>query len=201
MCRGPSGGLSRGSTPIPGRQVCPHDLGLGVLLVFLLVRCQIHMHGEGKGTWRRDTEREGTWTWRPLPSEPMSPVFEGIGVGSLSSLNLCGDPRGVRFGTAHFLVALQHWVLLVWCTQWRQGKRVDFTVQWTAVVAGARPVYDPAVLHQYAGTGADTRTTPTAFATWAVPASATPPSRAHVMGDLVEAPTAYTLLRTAMGSV
>ena len=27
-----------------------------------LVRCQICRHGERKGTWRRDTERGGTWT-------------------------------------------------------------------------------------------------------------------------------------------
>ena len=58
-----------------------------------LVRCQIRRHGEGKGTWRRDTERGGTRTWRPLPGEAMSPVPEAISVGSFSSLNLCGDPR------------------------------------------------------------------------------------------------------------
>ena len=75
----------------------------------------------------------------------MSFVPEAISVGSLNSLNLCGDPRGVRFGTAHFLVTLQHLVPLGWCRQWRQGKRVDFTVQWTAVLAGPRLVYDPAV--------------------------------------------------------
>ena len=27
-----------------------------------LVRCHICRHGEGKGTWCRDTERGGTWT-------------------------------------------------------------------------------------------------------------------------------------------
>ena len=66
-----------------------------------LVRCQIRRHGENKGTWRRDNERGGAWTWRPLPGELISPMPEGISVGSLSSLNLCGDPRGVWFGTAH----------------------------------------------------------------------------------------------------
>ena len=40
---------------------------------------------------------------------------------------------------------------------WQQGIRVDFTVQWTAVLAGPRPVYDPSVQHQYEGTGAGTR--------------------------------------------
>ena len=27
-----------------------------------VVRCQVPRHGEGKGTWRRDTKRGGTWT-------------------------------------------------------------------------------------------------------------------------------------------
>ena len=75
-----------------------------------LVRCQIRPHGESKGTWRRDSKPGGAWMWRPLPGKPLSPVPGGISVGSLSSLKLCGDPRGVRFGTAHFHVALQHWV-------------------------------------------------------------------------------------------
>ena len=104
----------------------------------------------------------------------MSPVHGAISVGCLSSLNLCGDPRGVRFGTAHFIVALQHLVTLGWCKQWQQGKRVDFMFQWTAVLAGARPVYDPAVQHQYEGTGAGTRATPTAFASRVVPPCAAP---------------------------
>ena len=69
------------------------------------VRCQIRRQGETKGTWREDAERGGTWTWRPLPGEPMNPVPEAISVGSLSSQNVCGDPRGVQLGTAHFLVA------------------------------------------------------------------------------------------------
>ena len=63
-----------------------------------LVRCQIRRHGEVKGAQRQDIERGG-------------PMREAISVGSLSSLNLCGDFCGVRFGTAHFLVALQHWVI------------------------------------------------------------------------------------------
>ena len=46
-------------------------------------------------------------------------------------------------------------------------------VQWTAVLAGARLVYDPAVQHQYESTGASTGATPTGFASRAVPASAT----------------------------
>ena len=105
----------------------------------------------------------------------MSPVPEAFSVGSLSSLNLCSNRDGVWFGTAHFLVALQQWVTLEWCRQWRQGKRVDFMVQWTAMLAGVRPVYDPSVQHQYEGTGACTRATPTAFASRAVPVSAAPP--------------------------
>ena len=138
-----------------------------------LVWCQICRHGENKGTWRRDSEQGGACTWRPLPGEPLSPVPEGINVGSLSSLNLCGDPGGVRFGTAYFYVALQHWVTLGWCRQW--GKGVHFAVQWTAVLAPPRPVYDPAAQHQYEGSRGGTRNAATAFAKAAVPAAADPP--------------------------
>ena len=84
-----------------------------------LVRCQIPRHAERKGTWRRDNERAGTWTWGALASQPMNPVPEAISVGCLSSLNLCGDHHGVQFRTANFLVALQHWVSLGFCRQWR----------------------------------------------------------------------------------
>ena len=87
-------------------------------------------------------------------------MLEGINVGSLSSLNLCGDPQGVRFGTAHFHVALRHWV--------------QFAVQWTAMLAPPRPVYDPTAQHQYEGSVGGTRNTATAFAKAAPP----PPPRA-----------------------
>ena len=73
-------------------------------------------------------ERGGAWIWRPLHGEPLSPVPEGISVRSLSSINLCGDPRGVLFETAHFHVALQHWDTLGWCRQWQQVKGVHFAV-------------------------------------------------------------------------
>ena len=75
-------------------------------------------------------------------------------------------------------------------------------MQWTAMLAGARPLYTPIVQHQYAGTGAGTRAAPATFASRAVSAfNALPPSLDDVMGDLVEAPTASTLVRTVMGTV
>ena len=86
-----------------------------------LMRCQIRPHSENKGTRRRDSKQGGAWTWCPLPAEPLSSVLEGIKVGSLSSLNLCGDLQGLRLGTAHFHAALQQWVTLGWCHQCRQG--------------------------------------------------------------------------------
>ena len=145
VCTGPAEGCA-GDQPLFAGGTHAH---MPLECVFhRLVCCHIRRHGEGKGTCRRDTERAGTWTLRPLLGEPMSPVPKAIGVGSPSSLNLCGDPRGVRFGTAHFIVALQYLVTLGWCRPWRQGKRVDFTVQWTAVLVGVRPVYDHAVRHQ-----------------------------------------------------
>ena len=47
-------------------------------------------------------------------------------MGALPALNLLYDPRGVRFGTPHWLVLLQHWAQLGWVRQWRQGKAVAF---------------------------------------------------------------------------
>ena len=108
----------------------------------------------------------------------MSSVPQGIVVGSLSSLNLCGD-RGMRFGTAHLLVAMQHWVTLGWCKQWRQGNGVKFMMQWTAMLTGAPQLYDPTVQHQNEYMWAGVRATPSAFASRAVPASATPPPHPH----------------------
>ena len=72
------------------------------------------------------------------------------------------------------------------------------------MLAGARPLYDPTMQHQYQGTGAGTQATPTAFASRAVSASAAPPpppATTDVMGNLVEAPTASILCGTAMGDV
>ena len=128
----------------------------------------------------------------------MNPVAEAISVGSLSSLNLCGDPCGMRFGTAIFFVAVQYSVTLGWCTQWRQGKRVDFTVQWTAVLAVPRLVHDPALQHQYEGIGPGKPTTPIVLAKVGIPASAAPVAPADIIGDPVEARTASTQFRTAM---
>ena len=129
-----------------------------------------------------------------VPGEPSS-VPEGISVRSLSSLNLCGDPQGVRFGDAHLHGPLQHWVTLGWCRQWRPGKRVHFAVQWTAILAPPWLIYDPAAQHQYKGSGGGTQNTATAFAKAADPTAAAP---ADVMADPVEAPTASTHFRTAV---
>ena len=42
----------------------------------------------------------------------MYPVGERISSGALGALNLLADVRGVRFGTGHYVVCLQHWVAL-----------------------------------------------------------------------------------------
>ena len=140
-----------------------------------VVPCHICWHGGRKGAWRGNTECGGMWTWGPLPGEPMSPVLGAITLGSLRSLNLCGDLRGVCFGTAHFLVALQHWITFGWCRQWRQAKRVYFKIHRMAVLAGARPVYDPSMQQTHEGTGAASRATLLAFASCECPLVPPPP--------------------------
>ena len=74
-------------------------------------------------------------------------------------------------------------------------------MHWMAVLAGPRPVDDPAMQHQHEGTGAGMRAAPTAFASQAVAASDAPPAPADVMGGPLEAPTASTLIWTAMVDV
>ena len=151
--------------------------------------------------WWRDSERGGAWTWRALSGEPLSPVRESSSVASLSSLNVCGDPQGVRLATANFHDALQHWVTLGWCRKWRQGKGIHFAVQWTVVLAPPRPVYDPAADHQYKGSRGGTHNTATAFAKAAARAATAPAAIADVMADPMEPPMASTHFRIAMAVV
>ena len=81
----------------------------------------------------------------------MSPLPQRISSGSLGALNLLSDPLGVRFGTGHYVVCLQHWVPLGWCQQCRQGKSVQFALMWSAVLSLPSPPYDPAAQHTYEG--------------------------------------------------
>ena len=72
-------------------------------------------------------------------------------MGALPALNLLFDPRGVRFGTPHYLLLLQHRAQLGWVRQWRQGKAVAFGVDWATVLALPRPIYDPGCQPSYEG--------------------------------------------------
>ena len=88
------------------------------------------------------------------PLCPLAPMPEAISVGALPALNLLYDPRGVRFGTPHWLVLLQHWAQLGLVRQWRQGKAVAFGVDWATVLAQPRPVYQPRLPALARGLGA-----------------------------------------------
>ena len=73
------------------------------LCMHRLFRCQIRKHTEGKGGPRTATASG-------------SDVCAGdsFSSGALGAPNLLSDPRGVRFGTNHYLVCWQHWVTLGW---------------------------------------------------------------------------------------
>ena len=79
----------------------------------------IRKNREGKGKLPRDAAKalavSAVWSYVPLAGEGQ------LGVGPL---NMLAEPRGVRFGTGHHPVFLQHWVALGWCQKWRQGKSV-----------------------------------------------------------------------------
>ena len=70
----------------------------------------------------------GVWVWKPLLGAPLAPMPQAISAGALPTLYLLFEPRGVRFGTPHYLVLLQHWAQLGSVRQCRQGKAVAFEV-------------------------------------------------------------------------
>ena len=170
-----------------------------------LIRCLIRRN-EGKhgGTWGKDASRGGVWVLKPHPRAPLAPMPEAISVGALPALNLLYDPRGVLFGTPHWLVLLQHWGQLGWVRQWRQGKAVAFGVDWATVLAHPRPVYDPGCQPSYEGLVPQSRAAkaaPTAATTAKPGAQAAPMASAAAPVAPVEAPSAAALFREAMGAV
>ena len=76
---------------------------------------------------------------------------EAISAGALPALNLLFDPRGVRFGTPHYLVLLQHWAQLGLVRQRRKGEAVACGVDWATVLARPRPIYDQGCQPSYEG--------------------------------------------------
>ena len=164
-----------------------------------LFRCLIRKQGEGKGECRRDAAKGGARHWQPVPGSPMSPLPERISLGSLGALILLSNPRGVGFGTGHYLVCLQHRVALGWRQQWRQGKTVQFAPVWSALLSLPTPPYDPAAQHTYEGLVPGLRTT----RGWAA-VTRTPPPAANTApttnaADPVEAPCPAPSFKQAMG--
>ena len=164
---GPQSATARKAGPIPwsaqvleqgcaGDQLVfsspPHS-HMTVMWIFRrLIRCLIRRkEGEHKGPWCKDASRGGVWVWKPLPGAPLAPLPEAISAGAWPALNLLFDPRGVRFGTPHDLVLLQHWAQLGWVTQWRRGKAVAFGVDRATHLALPRPIYDPGCQPSYEG--------------------------------------------------
>ena len=154
ICRRPKGGADPLLSPGAAGGVCggstcfflppPHS-HMTVMWIFRrLIRCLVRRkEGEHRGTWGKDASEGGVWVWKPLRGATLAPVPEAISVGALPALNLLFDPRGVRFGTPHYLVLLQHWAQLRLVRQWRQGKAVAFGADWATVVALPRPIYTP----------------------------------------------------------
>ena len=162
-----------------------------------LLRTLIRKNGDGKGGWNRDAGRGGAWVWTPVPGGPMCPAGEQVCTGSLGALNLLDDPRGIRFGNAHYLVCLTHWVALGWCRQWRQGKSVYFAPNWPTLLALPNPIYDPGAQHTCEGLVAGSRGTNKGVAA----VVRQPKTTRTPTADPVEAPTASAAFRAAMGAV
>ena len=127
----------------------------------------------------------------------MCPAAEQVCTGSLGALNLLDDPRGIRFGNAHYLVCLTDWVALGWCRQWRQGKSVYFAPNWPTLLALPNPIYDPGAQHTYEGLVAGSRGTNKGVAA----VVRQPKTTRTPTADPVEAPTASAAFRAAMGAV
>ena len=112
-----------------------------------------------------------------------------------------GPTQGVRFGTAHFHVALQHWVTLGLCRRRRRGKGANFAVQWTVVLPLPHPVYDPAAQHQYEGSGGRHAKHRHRVRQGGRPCRSRARRARRRHGRPVEAPTASIPYRTAMATV
>ena len=191
-----------GNQPVPPP---PHS-HMTVMWIFRrLVRCLIRRKkGVHRGTWGKDASKGGVWVWKQLPGAPLAPMPEAISVGALPAMNLLFHPRGVRFGTPHYLVLLQHWAQLGWVRQRRQGKVVAFGVDWATVLALPRPIYDPGCQFSYEGLVPQSRAVKAAAvaATAAKPgAHVAPMASAGAPVAPVEAASAASLFREAMGAV
>ena len=217
---GPQSATARKAGPIPWsaqvlEQGCageqpvfsspPHS-HMTIMWIFKrLVRCFIRRkEGEHRGTWGKDASRGGVWVSKPLPGAPLAPMPEAISVGALPALNLLFDPRGVRFGAPHYLVLLRHWAQLGWVGKWRQGKPVALRVDWAIVPALPRPINDPGCQPSYEGLVPQSRAVKVAAvaANTAKPAAqAAPMVSAGAPVGPMEAPSAASLFREAMGAV
>ena len=99
---------------------------------------------------------------------------------------------------------LEHWAQLGLVRQWRQGKAVAFGVDWATVRALPRPIYDLGCQPSYEGLVPQFRAVKAAavaanaaqLGTRAAPVAS---AGAHVAP--VEAPSAASLFREAMGAV
>ena len=96
---------------------------------------------------------------------------------------------------------LQHWAQLGWVKQRRQGKAVVFGVDWAAVLALPRPIYDPGCQPLYEGFIPNSRSVKGASvaANVANPAAQSAPMASA--GAPIEATTAASHFRDAMGAV
>ena len=162
--------------------------------------CLIRKNGEGKGEWRKDPTKGGTGHWQPIRGGPMCPLGERVSWGALGALNLLIPPRGVRFVTGHYLLCLPHWVGLGRWQQWRHGKSVQFAPACPALLALPIPHYDPGAKHAYEGLVPGSRTTRgVAAVTRTAPPAASANTAAAAAVNPLEAPTAASNFRLAMG--
>ena len=73
-----------------------------------LFRCLIRKNGEGKGEWPKDSAKRGRLALAASARRSHVPAGGRVSSGALGAFNLLSDPRGVRFGTGHYMVCLQY---------------------------------------------------------------------------------------------
>ena len=96
---------------------------------------------------------------------------------------------------------LQHPAQLGSVMQWRQGKAVVFGVDWAIVLALPQPIYDPGCQPSYAGLIPKSRSVKAASGSANVPKPADQSTPMTSAGAPIEAPTAASHFRDAMGAV
>ena len=150
---------------------------------------------EHRGTWGKDASGGGVCVWKPLPGAPLAPMPESHSAGKI----IVSPPRR-PFRDAALPSVAAPLGLAGKVKQWRQGKAVVFGVDWATVLALPGPIYDPGCQPSYEGLIPNCRSVKAASVAVNVAKPAAQSAPMASAGAPIEAPTAASHFRDAMGA-